>query len=133
MKLVYDLKDPVDRRDLGGKLALALKADSALWQGLDDVRRHLEQQLADEVFATSRDTLVSRMVARLLGDRAQKHHALQAEDYARIQGQREALGVFLMTLRKLANEAEFAATTEAEAAANQKPRYPVRVPGRSAM
>lgn len=137
MKLVHDLKDPADRIDLGRKLALALKADSILWQGLDDTRRHVEQALADDVQKTSQSGLFARLLARLLGDKPQRQAPLAAEDYARMQGHREALAAFVTMLRGMISEAENDAIREAEATRPAQTgaagRYPARVPGRSAM
>lgn len=113
-RLTYDLTDPQDRLTLG--LALDQLTATAAWAGLEDVRRHLEQRFIDRMGKDTQAGLLARLLARLTGDAVAKQAPIGAEDFARLQGQREGMHALLDEVSALILEARRA--TEAPAPTN---------------
>lgn len=145
MKLIHDLRSDEERRALGHELRAIITGwggegqnvpVGAAYDALEEIRRHLEQQFFDGIGEAGESGLAARLIARLLGRPPRRGAYVATEDWARFQGQREALAAFMQSIRLLAAEA-----AAYDAARAQRERRPSEQPaqvrpvglGRSAM
>lgn len=143
MKTVLDPSIPEDKLILGTILRPLISSFTSdgrraipggqLWDALDDVRRHLEHRYLDRSGKDGEAGVLARLAARLLGGSA-RWVPMGAEDYARLDGRREAMRDLLNEVADLVYGAIQAEAEAAEQARQPRRTNPhVRPPGSSPM
>lgn len=109
MRVTYDLRVERDRLQMGRDLGRIIEhwADEGdhvvpqgpAWLALEELRRSLEQSFLDQMSDHSQAGALARLFGRLTGTQP-KPVPLGAEDYARLQGQREGMTAMLSSIQR---------------------------------